>query len=122
MIKLADLTENPKNARAIGGLVEAEGQRVVVSKTETTTVGNAAAMRDALNEIDRVVWDKKRHTKEETEAHRLATEALSAPARNCDVYTHDEALEVWEAEKENERNGCFDEWLYHVAAEEGAGT
>lgn len=48
---------------------------------------NAAAMRKALNEIDRVVWDKRRHTKEETEAHRLATEALSAPPRQCDVGT-----------------------------------
>lgn len=48
---------------------------------------NAAATRKALIEIDRVVWDKKRHTKEETEAHRLATEALSAPPRQCDVGT-----------------------------------
>ena len=49
-------------------------------------VGNAAAMFNALKQIDRIVWDKCRHTKEEVEAHRLATEALSAPPRNCDLY------------------------------------
>ena len=48
------------------------------------TYNNAAKMRETLEQIDRIVWDKCRHTKEETEAHRLATEALSAPARNCD--------------------------------------
>ena len=56
---------------------------------------NAAAMREALIEIDRVVWDKKRHTKEETEAHRLATEALTVPARQCDVGTPDEKYPRW---------------------------
>lgn len=122
MIKLADLTENPKNARAIGGLVEAERQRVVVSKTETTSVGNAAAMRDALVGIRALIADEPDGTPMIDEMKTTIEAALSAPARNCDVYTHDEALEVWEAEKENERNGCFDEWLYHVAAEEGAGT
>lgn len=47
-------------------------------------------MRDAVEQINRIVWDKRRHTKEETEAHRLATEALTAPARNCDVGTPSE--------------------------------
>ena len=56
-------------------------------------VGNAAAMRDVLEQINRIVWDKHRHTKEETEAHRLATEALSVPPRNCDRFkTKEEAL------------------------------
>ena len=36
-------------------------------------------------------------------------QALSAPPRNCDRYSHDEALQVWASEKENEHNGCFDE-------------
>ena len=50
---------------------------------------------------------------------RKVRAALAAPARNCDVYTHDEALEVWAAEKEGPNNGCFDEWLYHNATEGG---
>ena len=70
-----------------------------MSKTTTATtenssaVGNMAAMREALKEIDRVVFDKRRHTKEEVEAHRLATEALTVPPRNCDVGTAEEQAE-----------------------------
>lgn len=56
---------------------------------------NAAAMREALKEIDRVVFDKRRHTKEEVEAHRLATEALTVPPRNCDVGTPQEQEARW---------------------------
>ena len=55
--------------------------------------GNAAALRKALKEIDRVVFDKWRHTKEEIEAHRLATEALTVPPRNCDVGTPEEQMQ-----------------------------
>lgn len=53
-------------------------------------VGNAAKMREALKAIDFVVWNKRRHTKEEVEAHRLATEALTVPPRQCDVGTVEE--------------------------------
>ena len=48
-------------------------------------------------------------------------DALAAPPRNCDIYSHDEALNIWAAETENERNGCFDEWLYHDATEKEGG-
>ena len=44
--------------------------------------------------------------------------ALSAPPRNCDVYSHKDALAKWSAEKENKDNGCFDEWLYHKYKQE----
>jgi hypothetical protein len=43
--------------------------------------------------------------------------AFSAPPRNCDRYSHDEALRVWASEEKNEHNGCFDEWLYEIAKE-----
>lgn len=58
--------------------------------------GNAAKMRSVLEQIDRIVWDKCRHTKEETEAHRLATEALTEPPRNCDIGTAEEQVKRWE--------------------------
>ena len=45
--------------------------------------------------------------------------ALAAPPRNCDKYSHDEALQVWASEKGNEHNGCFDEWLYEIAKDGG---
>ena len=51
-----------------------------------------SAMREALKKIDRLVWDKHRHTKEEVEAHRLATEALSSPRLNCEVGTAEEQI------------------------------
>ena len=71
----------------------------------TKPSGNAAKMREALEKIDRIVWDKHRHTKEETEAHRLATEALSAPARNCDVYTKEQLCEIVTTEAQSELSG-----------------
>ena len=51
-----------------------------------------------------------------------AQQALAAPPRNCDKYSHDEALDIWAVENENERNGCFDEWLYHEATEKEGGN
>lgn len=131
--------ESEANALAVGGIVEAERQRVVVSKTETTTVGNAAALREALvalrdaarNFCHQILNSKYNDIMDEYKCRERgipalldlryaipkANFALAAPARNCDVLTHDEALEVWAAENENECNGCLDEWLYHVAAE-----
>lgn len=83
--------------------------------------GNFAALREALKAIgglcDRLIptWDGAfGRIKDITEA------ALAAPERNCDRYSHAEALQVWASEKENERNGCFDEWLYEIAKEGGA--
>ena len=73
---------------------------------EHEPVGNAAAMREALKEIDRVVWDKKRHTKEETEAHRLATEAITVPPRQCDVGTPEEQSERMEKAVCSKHHGC----------------
>lgn len=77
---------------------------------KSSQVGNNAKMREAVEQINRIVWDKHRHTKEETEAHRLATEALSAPPRNCDVGT------------EGEQSRRFDKFCYaHKTYERGCG-
>lgn len=59
-----------QNALDAGGFVEAS--------RKNKQVGNAAKLREALKKIDKIVWDKKRHTKGETEAHRIATEVLTA--------------------------------------------
>ena len=42
-------------------------------------------MRAALIKIDEAVWHAGRTSAGEKEAHRIASTALSAPARNCDV-------------------------------------
>ena len=100
------------DALTVGGIVEA------AHKSER---GNIAALREALKAIarlctglmitgDSVFWRIKDMTED----------ALAATPRNCDRYSHDEALQVWASEKENESNGCFDEWLYEIAKEGGA--
>lgn len=101
--------EAEDNAMAVGCIMEAARHKP----------GNAAAMREALNEIDRVVWDKRRHTKEETEAHRLATEALSKPARNCDVYkTSWDVVTHWDGGLDSTQSVVrMLDWLLAPAAE-----
>lgn len=53
--------------------------------------------------------------KEILELKQIAEAALSAPVRNCDKYSHDEALRIWSSLPESKENGCFDEWLYAEA-------
>lgn len=48
--------------------------------------------------------------------------ALASPPRNCDKYSHDQALRIWSAEPDNQMNGCFDDWLYAPATEEEGGN
>ena len=76
------------NALAVGGLVEAERQRVVVSKTETTTVGNAAAIREALEDSQSLLesFSRGEYGAQVREQMRDNRAALAAPARNCDVF------------------------------------
>lgn len=71
---------------------------------------NQLIAREALGKINRVVWDKCRHTKEETEAHRLATEALTQPPRNCDAYTKSQILEILDRRSFSKEDTI--EWLY----------
>lgn len=91
-------------------------------------VGNAAAMREALANLVDVI---DRYDGSPLWWHcgakgvkplKDAKAALASPPRNCDRYSHDEALSVWAAEKENGKNGCFDEWLYAPATEQKGET
>lgn len=99
------------DALAVGGLVEAERQRVVVSKTETTTVGNAAAMREALVELTDKVLDYLHKGLIQLplpleNATAKARAALSAPARQCDVGTAEEQSERMEKVVCSKYHGC----------------
>jgi hypothetical protein len=76
--------------------------------------GNAAKLRNALKTVKRY-FDG--YTVNVPELRRQVDAALAAPPRNCDRYSHDEALRVWASEEKNEHNGCFDEWLYEIAKE-----
>lgn len=84
----------------------------------------AAAMREALDAVVEVGYPHNFQREaphisgycyDITKAIKKCFAALSATPRNCDRYSHDEALTIWAAEKENGYNGCFDEWLYSTA-------
>ena len=61
-----------------------------VSKTETTTPGNAAAMREALRKITGLFRDiDLTNDTPENEAYAIAAFALSKPPRNCDLFGGD---------------------------------
>ena len=84
---------------------------------KSSAVGNSEVMRDALEQIRDIIMGGSFDGRSPAYIVNICDAALSAKSRNCDVYSHDEALRAWAAEKENEQNGCFDEWLYHTAEE-----
>ena len=90
---------------------------------KTSVVGDCAKMHKALETLRELLEDLLRL--EDAEYHNdfsnfcdIIDDALSAPPRNCDKYSHDQALRIWSAEPENPMNGCFDEWLYAPAAKQ----
>ena len=123
------------NALTVGGIVEAERRLVVVSKTETTTVGNAAAMYEALVKIAHYCDDQNGMDDPYcADGHILsdiARAALSAPVRNCDVPlvvdgpATNNADKAWNVFKYRNPGVYFDvpgllrciEWLLAPAAE-----
>ena len=98
------------DALAVGGLVEAERRRVVVSKTETTTVGNAAAMRDAvvkaLTLINVCDWPPGVSLDGVAEVIREIDSVLDKPPRNCDVGTAEDQFKRYLAFCHSESHGC----------------
>lgn len=94
-------------------------EEVAVSKMETTTptcgkssqVGNAAAMRDALAQAQRVlhcaiVADILKG-EDAHEALNAVTTSLSSPIRNCDVGTAEEQYERWRSNCGHGIPECF---------------
>lgn len=129
-----EMTEAEANALAVGGLVEAERQRVVISKKETTTIGNAAALREAvvalLDALDSLGCDETTATLAAfvpdmadssarcLAALRKAKDALSAPARNCDMCdSYGDAIRAFEDTEDAEEYEDMAEWLLALAAE-----
>lgn len=100
-------------------------EQYAVIKQDLTTeksspVDNAAKMREALRAIRYEMFKDSGMgacTKLHTVIDTLTQAALSAPARNCDLYSHEEALRIWRSLPESEENGCFDEWLFAEAKE-----
>ena len=65
-----------------------------------------------LNEIADELFDLR-------ESH--VNPSLVARPRNCDLYSHDEALRIWNNLPESKENECFDEWLVSEAKGETNG-
>ena len=124
--------------------IEAAAKRVVVSKTETTTVGNAAAMRSALEKVRfylpyflqymRLHWEDAEAGGYYERILEVVNAALSAPARQCDVGTPGEQSERMEKAVCSKHHGCVRcplrkakysdcslVWAQTPYAEEGAG-
>lgn len=125
--------------------IEAAAKRVVVSKTETTTVGNSAAMREALVKVRfylpyflqymRLRWEDAEAGGYYERILEVVNAALSAPARNCDLQlvvdgpADNNADKAWLVFKRHNPEAYFDvsgllrciDWLLAPAAEEGAG-
>ena len=119
--------------------IEAAAKRGVVSKTETTTVGNAAAMREALEAALRFIGNLEIEPyspldEAASELRQRIMDALSAPARQCDVGTPGEQSERMEKAVCSKHHGCVRcplrkakysdcslVWAQTPYAEEGAG-
>jgi len=124
--------------------IEAAAKRVVVSKTETTTIGNAAALRSALEKVRfylpyflqymRLHWEDAEAGGYYERILEVVNAALSAPARQCDVGTPGEQSERMEKAVCSKHHGCVRcplrkakysdcslVWAQTPYAEEGAG-
>ncbi len=103
--------------------IEAAAKRVVVSKTETTTVGNAAAMRDALVRCDAIAQlPEVRNEQSIKDMRNIIKHALSAPARNCDLCdSYGDAIRAFEDTEDAEEYEDMAEWLLAPAERKGEG-
>ena len=107
------------DALAVGGMVEAA--RTTAEKS--SVVGDAAKLREALGKLRAELWNNTVIAgKRKFKLYEIADAALAAPPRNCDKYSHAEALRIWSAEPASPMNGCFDVWLYAPAAEQEGGV
>jgi hypothetical protein len=112
------------DALAVGGMIEASRKRKLSKDASKNGVdfgqlGDAAKLREALIRCDAIAQlPEVRDEQSIKDMRNIIRQALSAPPRNCDKYSHDEALRIWSAEPENPMNGCFDVWLYAPATEQ----
>ena len=97
------------------------------SVTDCNHLGNAAKMREALEEISREIWESidpfcnDDCCKPKRELAKMADAALSAPPRNCDrpeCATTKAAQDVWR--KEEGGKTVYYEWLLAACTKGGA--
>lgn len=117
------------DALAVGGIVEAAR-----TTEKTSAVGNAAATREALVAIQKLVqaniaadeFDDLEPLKEYVQIRDICNAALSAPARNCDLFaTVSDARKAFNEWLKHNTPISFGGWLLRLAAErkgEGDGS
>lgn len=118
-----ELAKVEADALAVGGIVEAER-----TAEKSSAVGNAAATREALVAALPIMRNcpfTHYNTTEVDTVVEMMERALSAPARNCDLY--DDAETAWRAWLEDKENWdefgspglelC--EWLFASAKKKG---
>lgn len=119
------------DALAVGGIVEAARRREETAE-KSSAVGNAAAMLGAMLAI-RDINDRRPHDADGYEINDIINDALSAPARNCDIYKNKKDAEAAFISEEckhpcgnctiNDKYGCAlvhecgVDWLFAPAAE-----
>ena len=87
--------------------------------TDCNRLGNAAKMREALEEISREIWESidpfcnDDCCKPKRELAKIADAALADTPRNCDVLTKDEVLEMLKDRSFSKEDTI--EWLYDEA-------
>ena len=105
------------------------GQEKREPVTDSHSVGNAAAIREALENIAGYAETARCHTEDAhvlgylEQIEKWAKEALSAPARNCDFYDNKTDAETRFVEETGENDmsqhywQMFAIWLFAPAAE-----
>lgn len=98
--------------------IEAAWKRESEATTEKSSrVGNAAAMREALETISKCDTSKEEDC---YTLYRVCEAALSAKPRNCDALSKDEVLKMLEDRSFSKEDTI--EWLYDKAEGENDGS
>lgn len=125
-IEAAEKREREAGAEAVqicGEIGEMVGREAAGKETVTNCnrFGNAAKMREAIVKCINLITEFgdaeiiKKPLDVLIDIEAILNASISAPPRNCDLYSHDEAFRIWRSLPESKDNGYFDEWLYAEA-------
>lgn len=92
----------------------AEDERA--NATQPVTNCNGFKLREAakatMKFIESAIVDGKVSVDALSTLQNTVSKALAEPPRNCDLYSHEQALQIWSTKKEKDVAACFDVWLY----------
>lgn len=118
MYREEDWVYTKGTAKKLADRIEAAWKRESEATTEKSSrVGNAAAMREALETISKCDTSKEEDC---YTLYRVCEAALSAKPRNCDALSKDEVLKMLEDRSFSKEDTI--EWLYDKAEGENDGS